>query len=117
MTARRTKLLFALATGLLALVALAPSALGTSNAKHAVTATDFKFKILPARATAGLNTFTVVNKGQATHDFKLGGKKTKILNPGQKAVLVVTLKKGRYPYLCTVPGHAALGMKGVLVVK
>ena len=117
MTARRTKLLFALATGLLALVALAPAALGTSSAKHAVTATDFKFKILPARASAGATTFTVVNKGQATHDFKIAGKKTKILNPGQKATLVVRLKKGRYPYLCTVPGHAQLGMKGVLVVR
>jgi uncharacterized cupredoxin-like copper-binding protein len=78
---------------------------------------DFKFKILPARATAGVNTFVVTNRGQATHDFRIGGKKTKILNPGQKQTIVVTLKKGRYPYLCTVPGHAQLGMKGTLVVR
>jgi uncharacterized cupredoxin-like copper-binding protein len=25
-------------------------------------------------------------------------------------------KAGTYPYLCTVPGHAAAGMKGVLRV-
>ena len=37
--------------------------------------------------------------------------------PGKTGVLVVTLKKGRYPYLCTVPGHAAAGMKGVLTVR
>jgi hypothetical protein len=24
-----------------------------------------------------------------------------------------TLKKGKHPYKCTVPGHAAAGMKGV----
>src|SRR5262245_36200403 len=103
MPARRTELLFALATGHLALAALGPAALGRSSGKPAGTATDFKFKILPARATAGAATFTVVNKRQATHDFKTAGKKTKILNPGQKATLVVRLKKGRYPYLCTVP--------------
>jgi uncharacterized cupredoxin-like copper-binding protein len=31
--------------------------------------------------------------------------------------LKVTLsKKGSYEYLCTIPGHAANGMKGVLKV-
>ena len=28
----------------------------------------------------------------------------------------VTLKRGRYPYKCTVDSHAELGMKGVLKV-
>ena len=33
------------------------------------------------------------------------------------ARIVVTFKKkGAYPYLCTVPGHAAAGMKGVFTV-
>ena len=40
------------------------------------------------------------------------------MNPGQRATLKVTLRKGkRYPYLCTVPGHAALGMKGTVTVR
>ena len=52
-----------------------------SSAKATVTATDFKFKVLPARLTAGVATFTVVNRGEATHDFKIAGKKTRILNP------------------------------------
>jgi len=29
---------------------------------------------------------------------------------------VTISKAGSYPYLCTVPGHAAAGMKGVLRV-
>jgi len=29
----------------------------------------------------------------------------------------VTLKRGKYTYVCTVPGHAALGMKGVFTVR
>jgi uncharacterized cupredoxin-like copper-binding protein len=36
---------------------------------------------------------------------------------GKSATLTVTLKKGKkYPYLCTVPGHAAAGMKGTIKV-
>jgi uncharacterized cupredoxin-like copper-binding protein len=26
-------------------------------------------------------------------------------------------KKGSFPYLCTVPGHAQAGMKGTFVVR
>ena len=41
-----------------------------------------------------------------------------MLQPGKSARLTVTFrKKGRFPYLCTVPGHAAAGMKGVFVVR
>lgn len=82
-----------------------------------VTAVDFRFKNLPARVASGAHTFTLVNRGQATHDLKLAGKKTKVLKTGERATLKVTLKKGTYAFLCTVPGHAALGMKGKLVAR
>jgi|RhiMethySRZTD1v2_1073278.scaffolds.fasta_scaffold40807_6 uncharacterized cupredoxin-like copper-binding protein len=115
---RRAAALLAVALTATAVAAIAPSALGRSQAKATVTATDFKFKVIPSRVTAGVATFTVINRGEATHDFKIAGKKTKILNPGQRATLKVTLRKGkRYPYLCTVPGHAALGMKGTVTVR
>ena len=117
MTPRRGLALLVLVLVTTAIAAIAPSALARSQAKATVTATDFKFKWVPARLTKGVATITVVNRGQATHDLKIAGKKTKVLNPGQRAVLKVTLKKGTYAYLCTVPGHAALGMKGKLVVR
>ena len=42
------------------------------------------------------------------------GNKTAVIEPERTATLVVTLKKpGRYPYKCTVPGHAQAGMRGV----
>ena len=45
------------------------------------------------------------------------GKRTTALGKGQSATLTVTLAKaGKYEYLCTVPGHAAGGMKGLLTV-
>ena len=38
--------------------------------------------------------------------------KTRILNPGQRQTITVTLKKGvATRYLCTVPGPRPLGMK------
>ena len=36
--------------------------------------------------------------------------------PGQTTTLTVTLKRGSYPYKCTLDSHAKLGMKGVLRV-
>ena len=39
-----------------------------------------------------------------------------MLKPGKSSTIRVTLPKGGKKYLCTVPGHAAAGMKGTLKV-
>jgi nitrite reductase (NO-forming) len=79
--------------------------------------TDFKFKLSKSKVNTGTVVFTVVNRGKIAHDFKINGKKTLRLAPGKKATLkVVFKKKGTYAYLCTIPGHAAAGMKGRLGV-
>jgi len=44
------------------------------------------------------------------------GKGTKKLQPGQSTNLTMVLKKGKYEFLCTLPGHAAGGMKGLVGV-
>ena len=52
------------------------------------------------------------------HNFRINGKQTRLIRPGRTSQLVVTFKKkGNYHYLCTVPGHAAAGMKGVFTVR
>ena len=82
-----------------------------------VTATDSKFKLSKHSAPTGKVVFTVTNKGEVSHDFKIAGKKTPRLTPGHSATLAVTfVKKGRYPYLSTVSGQASAGMKGTFVV-
>jgi uncharacterized cupredoxin-like copper-binding protein len=66
----------------------------------------------------GTVTFVFKNTGSVSHDFKINGKVTPLLQPGKTARLVVAFKKkGTYGYLCTVPGHAAAGMKGIFTVR
>ena len=113
---------FALGAGGL-VVSFATAGAATPNAENAtvhitVNASEFKF-VLSKRSvpTGSTVVFKVVNKGKISHDFKIAGKKTKTLNPGQSTTLTVKFtKKGRYAYLCTIFGHAAAGMKGVFAV-
>lgn len=79
-----------------------------------VTAKEFKFTLSTMSVKAGSVTFKVKNAGKLPHDFKISGKKTAMISPGKTVSLTVTLTKGAKPYLCTVPGHAAAGMKGTL---
>jgi uncharacterized cupredoxin-like copper-binding protein len=66
----------------------------------------------------GKVTFVFKNIGHVQHDFKINGKKTPLISPGKTARITVVFKKRKkYPYLCTVPGHAAAGMKGVFTVR
>jgi len=66
----------------------------------------------PARVT-----FVFKNVGHVVHDLKINGRATPPIQPGKTAKLVVVFKKkGRYPYSCTVPGHASAGMKGIFTV-
>jgi uncharacterized cupredoxin-like copper-binding protein len=83
-----------------------------------VAASEYKF-VLSTKTLKkpGSVTFKVTNKGHVPHDFAINKKKTALLSPGKSATLTVKFtKKGSYYYDCTVPGHAALGMKGYFKV-
>jgi uncharacterized cupredoxin-like copper-binding protein len=118
---RSTLVLTAFAIGALALVPLAPARSDRQTAAAATTIQvkggEFFFRLSSKTAKPGKATFVFKNIGHVSHDFKIHGKKTPLIAPGKTAKLVVTLKKGRYPYLCTVPGHAAAGMKGIFTVR
>ena len=113
------KLLTTLAVAI-AILAIAPSGSATANTTVVqVKGGEFFFK-LSTRSIArpGTVTFTFKNVGHVAHDFEIDGKKTALIQPGQTARLVVTFKKtGKYPYLCTVLGHAAAGMRGLFAVR
>jgi plastocyanin len=108
--------------------ALAPAAASAAPAGHGakaasakitVTASDFKFKLTKMSVAKGTTvTFTVKNTAKITHNFKIDGKVTPMIKGGKSATLKVKFTKaGKFPYLCTVPGHAAAGMKGTFTVK
>jgi uncharacterized cupredoxin-like copper-binding protein len=111
-----------------AIAAVAPAGLASASTPrpaHAaattisVTGREFSLKLsktsIPRPTTV---TFSFRNAGTIQHDFRIGGKQTPMIGPGKTARLRVTFhKKGRFAYLCTVPGHAASGMKGVFTVR
>ncbi len=105
-----------------AVVALlyAPVASPNANAQQVTTVTvtmkEFKFALSKKIVPHGKVVFKLVNKGSLAHDFKIAGKKSKLIGKGKTGTFTVTLSKGSKAYMCTVPGHAVAGMKGTLKV-
>jgi uncharacterized cupredoxin-like copper-binding protein len=115
-----------LAAAAVAALALVPLAGARTDRQTRAAATtiqvsggEFFFR-LSAKSIAkpGTVTFVFKNVGHVLHDFHISGKTTPLIQPGKTAKLLVTFKKaGKFSYLCTVPGHAASGMKGVFTVR
>jgi uncharacterized cupredoxin-like copper-binding protein len=86
-------------------------------AQVTVAASEFKFVLNKKTAKRGIVIFKVTNVGKLKHDFQIDRRKTRLLAHGQSETLrVVFARAGHYTYVCTVPGHAALGMKGVFTI-
>jgi len=114
-------LLLAAALGLAVLGAATAGVMTRSGAaKSTITVTEREFKISLSNKTAkkGLVRLVVRNAGTYPHALSIKGagvsKRTPLIKPGKSAVLVVTLRSGRYALWCPVPGHAAQGMKATL---
>jgi plastocyanin len=112
---------------LLAALALAGAAVAgvvahASASKTTIRATEREFKIglSTTHAAAGPVHFEIKNTGKYAHALSISGAgvktKTKLIQPGKAAVLLVTLRSGAYSIWCPVPGHAALGMKAKVTV-
>ena len=91
-----------------------------------VVATDLKFAPPTIQAKVGQPIKIVLeNKGAIEHDIhfptlkadKPAASLTAHARSGQTATLEFTpTAKGRYEYICTIPGHKEAGMKGVINV-
>jgi uncharacterized cupredoxin-like copper-binding protein len=82
---------------------------------------EYSFAPADAVAAAG-DTVTAVNDGQTVHnltvldgDEELGA--TEDVDPGQSGELEVDFDPGDYEMICTIPGHADLGMDGTFTVE
>ncbi len=123
LTIRSLSALVAIAIASLALVQLA-SARGDRPAAGTTTTVtvkggEFFFRLsTKSIARPAKVTFVFKNVGHVLHDFKINGRKTPLIGPGKTTRLTVTFKKkARYGYMCTVPGHAAAGMRGTFTVR
>jgi len=115
----RISLLGVVATAFVLAVAVPAMAAPKSHAGTTVTVTgsEFKFVLSAASVPHGTVTFNFKNAGALPHDFSINGKATPVIAGKKSASLTVTFAKaGSYAYSCTVPGHAAAGMKGTLKV-
>jgi uncharacterized cupredoxin-like copper-binding protein len=92
---------------------------GATSTTVTVKGGEFFFRLSQrSLAKPGAVTFRFTNIGHVAHDFMIGGKKTSLVSPGKSASLIIRFKaKGKFPYLCTVPGHAEAGMKGTFTVR
>ena len=91
-----------------------------------IVATEMRFS--PNRIDARVGQpvlITIVNNGSVRHDLafsaidmpNLQGVET-LTMPGQSTRLTMTFDRpGTFPFLCTIPGHAASGMTGALFVS
>jgi plastocyanin len=84
-----------------------------------VSGKEFSFKLSSKSITRpGTVKFGFRNVGHLEHNFTINGRHTPDLEPGKAARLAVRFKHpGTYRYLCTEPGHAAAGMRGVFRVR
>jgi plastocyanin len=82
---------------------------------------DLKFIPEAAVSPPGKITIKSVNKSSTQHNIAVEGPGANavgsVVSNGGVSQISVTLKPGSYTFLCTVPGHAAAGMKGALTVK
>ena len=82
-----------------------------------VSGKEFRFSLSRSSISHGRVTFSFRNTGKLKHDFKIAGHRTRLVKPGRSTSLTVSLRRGTYTYICTVPGHSAAGMKGRLRVR
>ena len=108
-----------------------PAAVSTTITVAAGKPSELAFKLSKfSKVPVGTVVFKVTNAGKIAHTFAIclkattaapnacvGAKKvTKLLQSGGTQTITVKLAKGTYEYICTFPGHAAAGMKGLIGV-
>lgn len=93
----------------------------TSQNVVKVEAQDFAFDPSTISTDAGAMTFEVKNTGEVEHEFEIFAGDKELdeiegLTPGLTRKLTVTLKAGKYTYVCKLEDHEQRGMKGRLIV-
>ena len=96
-------------------------AAGGAASQVTVKMDEYEFEPSDVTVKRG-GTITVDNEGKIAHNLTVERGESKVAGtstflPPKSDSVKVDLKPGRYKIVCTVPGHAQLGMKGTLTVK
>lgn len=108
---------------LLAVLAGTAALGGAAPARMQVVAREFSFSLSRTQLKAGSAVIELANFGQDPHDLRLqrvGARHiagTRVVAPGARTELAVTLRRGRYLLWCSVADHRARGMRATLVVR
>jgi plastocyanin len=115
----RTALLLMLAVGVAVAptVAAAAATNGITVERVIVRVYDGRFKLSQSTLAPGRVTFTVINRGRAIHNLDIVGvHQSPFLAPGTRKTFTITIKRGTFDYVCTVPDHDGYGEFGTLIV-
>jgi uncharacterized cupredoxin-like copper-binding protein len=113
------------ATSAAATHAAAPTARAARTTTLRLTADPhgaLRFNTKRLTAPAGKVTIVLTNPRSAgmPHGIAIKGRGVnasgKVVGPGARTAVTVTLKRGAFTFFCPVPGHAAAGMTGTLTV-
>ena len=118
---RKRAVVGVLAASALGLGGITAIGLGATTTKSIQAKDPLAYSVKTLTVPAGKLTIKMVNKGSIPHDIAIKGKgiktvKGKVVPKGGSTSVTATLKKGKYTFYCTVPGHEQAGMKGTLKV-
>lgn len=94
---------------------------GATTLRLTVSGVQLRFDKAALHAEPGKVTILLKNRSPVPHNIALRGKgvnvRGKIVGKGGTSTVTATLKRGRYVFFCSVPGHEQAGMTGTLTVS
>jgi plastocyanin len=96
-----------------------PAVSGPTSPKLELEATEMRYTPSKIAVAGGEVPVVLRNVGLVIHDLRVEKKPTLLVEaaPGKTVTATWPLDKGRYRIYCSLPGHRAAGMEGVLEVR
>ena len=96
-----------------------PAVSGPTAPKLELSASEMRYDPASTAVARGAVSVVLHNRGAVIHDLRIDGKPTFLLeaSPAQTSTATWQLDQGRYRIYCSLPGHRAAGMEGVLEVR
>ena len=96
-----------------------PAVEGPTAAKLELSAAEMHYTPSRIAVAAGAVPVVLHNEGLVIHDLRVDKKPQLIIEAlaGKTSTTTWQLAKGRYRIYCSLPGHRAAGMEGVLEVR